>query len=71
MNNYISKTGGIMTTVLGEQPCPSWGKNPASHATISTRGGGSNFRTGVGSIGKSGRSGNFSVNFIGAGFCDG
>jgi len=71
MSKLIQHTGGIMQTVLGEQPCPILGKNPASHATISKRGGGSNYRIGLGSVGKSGMAANFSVNFIGAGFCDG
>ena len=64
-----------MQTVLGEQPCPILGKNSVPPSTKSKRrvcrGGGDFFSYHFGRVVKTGRAGNFSVNFIGAGFCDG
>ena len=70
-----------MQTVLGEQPCPILGKNPLTasdkrkrrflESRRVCRGGGGFFSYRFGRVVKAGRAGNFSVNFIGSGFCDG
>jgi len=69
------KGGGIMKAVLGKRPHPFLLKNSVTHSSVSKRsvfdGGGSCGSFRLGKVGKVGRDGNFSVNFIGSGFCDG
>jgi len=75
MNEFITNRGGSYRPILGKQPYRFLGKNPLPPSRISKRrvsGGGGVCGGGkMGGMIGNGGSKNFSINFIGSGFCDG